>query len=72
MIEKYAALEAKALMRTHAQMLFNWASTEATHITPGLREALMASCMRIFEVIEELPMVKETGITNCEGDKLNG
>lgn len=60
--------EARSLIRTHTQLLHQWAqAAESNDITPELHEALLAVATRIFEVIEGYPIAKAPKKTNGNG-----
>ena len=54
-IEKFALTEAKAMLKTHCQTLFAWASSDVATVPEQVREALLALSARVYQVIEGLP-----------------
>ncbi len=54
-IEKFASTEAKVLLKTHAQNIYQWATNEtAFFIAPHIKKAVLVTIMRMFELVEGL------------------
>lgn len=62
MIDKYALVEAKALIRTHTAIINAWAFTatdSSNEIAPSTKEALLDAAARLYELIEGLKTPEE-------------
>lgn len=58
-IQKFTGDENRALLKMHASVLYQWAAQTTGPVTPTLKEALLATASRLFEVLEGLPDAKE-------------
>lgn len=68
MIDSFACTETKALMKVHSFNINQWALTDSElTVSKTMKEALLASATRLFELIEQLPEH-----TYTKGKQLNG
>lgn len=55
-INKFAVTETKVLLKQHASNIFQWATNNDEYtFEAALKEALLATLSRMFELVEELP-----------------
>lgn len=62
MIDKFAPSEAKALIKIHSFNINQWAAMMEGPLTDVMKDALLQTTARMYELIEELPVPK--GATN--------
>lgn len=53
-IQKFAGEEARSLIKLHTSVLYQWAEKSAGATPPQLKEALLATCARLYELLEDL------------------
>ena len=59
MINKYAPNELKTLIRIHTANINAWAGVaEGATVSASVKEALLATTARLYELIEELPQTE--------------
>jgi len=71
-IGKFAISEARALMRQHSQLIYQWAEGyRLGAVSEENKEALTACCCRLYELIQALPGYELPTTTDPEtGEKV--
>lgn len=55
-IQKFAFSEARTLIKLYTNLLYQWAAKDdVSTVTPTIREALLSSISRLYEVVEGMP-----------------
>lgn len=56
MIDRFAIVEAKALIRQHTQLIFQWAEQhKGRYVTADNKEDLKTLCASIYELADAMP-----------------